>query len=39
MKMVKSIEDSGLLFKGVSETTQNVKKKKKGQFLSMLLGT
>ena len=39
MKMVKSIEDSGLLLKGVSETTQNVTKEQKGQFLSMLLGT
>ena len=38
-KMVKSIEDSGLLFKGVSETTQDVAKEQKGQFLSMLLGT
>ena len=36
MKMVKSIEDSGLLFKRVSETTQNVTKEQKGQFLSLL---
>ena len=39
MKIVKSLEDSGLLLKGVSETIQNVLKKQKGGFLSMLLGT
>ena len=37
MKIVKSIEDSGLLLKGVSETIQ-IEAKKEG-FLSMLLGT
>ena len=38
MKIVKSLEDSGLLIKGVSETIQNEAKKQKGRFLSMLLG-
>ena len=39
IEIVKSLEDSGLLFKGVSETIQNEAKGKKGGFLSMLLGT
>ena len=39
IKIVKSLEDSGLLIKGVSETVQNEKKEQKGGFLSMLLGT
>ena len=39
MKIVKSLEDSGLLMKGVSETIQNEVKEQKGGFLSMLLGT
>ena len=38
-KVVKSLEDCGLLLKGVSETTQNESKKQKRGFLSMLLGT
>ena len=38
MKIVKSLEDSGLLLKGVSETIQNEAKEQKGGFLSMLLG-
>ena len=38
MKIVKSLEDSGLLLKGVSETIQNEVKKQK-EFLSMLLDT
>ena len=33
MKIVKSLEDSGLLIKGVSETIQNVAKEQKGGFL------
>ena len=36
--IVKLLEDSGLLMKGVSETIQNVAKEK-GRFLSRLLGT
>ena len=39
MKIVKSLEDSGLLIKGVSQTIQHEAKKQKGGFLSMLLGT
>ena len=39
MKIVKFLEDSGLLIKGVSETIQNEAKEQKGGFLSMLLGT
>ena len=39
IKIVKSFEDSGLLLKGVSETTQNEAKEQKRGFLSMLLGT
>ena len=37
--IVKSLEDSGLLLKGVSETTQNETKEQRGGFISMLLGT
>ena len=39
IRIVKSLEDSGLLLKGVSETVQNEAKEQKGGFLSMLLGT
>ena len=39
VKIVKSLEDSGLLFRGVSETIQNEAKEQRGRFLSMLLGT
>ena len=38
IKIIKSLEDLGLLFKGVSETIQNEAKELKGGFLSMLLG-
>ena len=38
IKIVKSIEDSDLLLKGVCETIQNEAKEQKGLFLSMLLG-
>ena len=38
-KIVKSLEGSGLLLKGVTETVQNEVKEQKGGFLSMLLGT
>ena len=38
IEIVKSFEDSGLLFEGVSETIQNEAKEQKGVFLSMLLG-
>ena len=39
IKMVKSLEDSGLLLKGVIETVQNQAKKQKEGFRSILLGT
>ena len=38
LKIVKSLEDSGVLLKGVSETIQNEAKEQTGGFLSMLLG-
>ena len=39
IKIVKSLDDSGLLLKGVTESVQNEVKEQKGGFLSMLLGT
>ena len=39
IKLVKYLEDSGLLLQRVSETGQNEVKEQKGGFLSMLLGT
>ena len=39
MKIVKFLEESGLLIKGVSDTIKNKAKEQKGGFLSMLLGT
>ena len=39
VKIVKSLEDSGLLLKGISEIIQNEAKGQKGGFLSMWLGT
>ena len=39
LKTVRSLEDSGLLLKGVRETVQNEAKEQNGGFLSMLLGT
>ena len=39
IKIVKSLEDSGVLLKGVSETIQHEAKEQRGGFLSMLLGT
>ena len=39
IRIVKSLEDSGLLLKGFSKTIQNEAKEQKGEFLSMLLGT
>ena len=39
MKIGKSLEDSGLLLKGVRKTIQNEAKEQKGGFLDMLLGT
>ena len=39
LKIVESLEDSGALLKGVSETIQNETKEERGGFLGMLLGT
>ena len=39
IKIVKSLEDSDLLLKGVTETVQNKVEEQKGGFLSMLIGT
>ena len=39
IKIGKSLEDFGLLLKGVTETVQNKVKEQKAGFLSMLLGT
>ena len=38
MKIVKSLEESGLLINGISETIKNEAKEQKGGFLTMLLG-
>ena len=37
IKIVKSLEDSGLLLKEITESVQNEIKEEKGRFLSMLL--
>ena len=39
LKIVKSLEDSGVLLKGVSETIEHEAKEQRGGFLGMLLGT
>ena len=39
MKIVKSLEELGLLIKGISETIINESKEQKGGFISMLLRT
>ena len=39
IKIVKSLENSGLLLKGIRETIENEAKEQKEGFLSMLLGT
>ena len=39
MKIVKSLEESGLFIKGISETMKNEAKEQKRGFLAMLLGT
>ena len=39
LKIVKSLEDSGVLLKGVTKTIQNEAKEQRGGFLGMLLGT
>ena len=39
IKIAKSLEDSRLLLKGVTETVQNEVQEQKEGFISMLLGT
>ena len=39
MKIVMSLEESGLLIKDVSKTIKNEAKEKKGGYVGMLLGT
>ena len=39
LKIVKSLENPGILLKGISETIQHEAKEQRGGFLSMLLGT
>ena len=39
IKIIKSLENSGLLIEGVTKTVQNEVKKQKEGFLSMLLDT
>ena len=39
LKIANSLENSGVLLKGVSETIQHEAKEQRGVFISMLLGT
>ena len=39
LKIVKSLEESGILLDGITETVRNEVKEQRGGFLSMLLGT
>ena len=39
LKIVKSLEDSGILLKGISDAIQHEAKEQRGGFLGMLLGT
>ena len=39
IKIVQALEDSNILFKGVTKTIKNETKEQKGGFLSMLFGT
>ena len=39
MKIIKTLENSGILLKGASKTIKNETKEQRGGFLSMLLGT
>ena len=39
VRIVKSLEESGLLMKGVVQTIKNEAREQKGWFLGMLLGT
>ena len=39
MKIIKALENSGILLKGVTKTIENETKEQRGGFLGMLLGT
>ena len=39
LKIVKSLEDGGILLKGFSDTMKNESKEQRDRFLSMFLGT
>ena len=39
MKIVKSLDDSGLLMEGVNQTLKNEGKEQRGEFLGMVVGT
>ena len=39
IKIIKAVENSGILLKGISKTIKNETKEQRGGFLSMLLGT
>ena len=39
LKIVKSLEDSGILLDGITETVKDEVKEQKDSFLSMFLGT
>ena len=39
MKIIESLENSGILLKGVKKTIENETKEQRGEFLSVLLGT
>ena len=39
MKIIKALENSGILLKGVRKTIKNESKEQRGGFLTMLLGT
>ena len=39
IKIIKVLENSGILLKGVTKTIENETKEQRGGFLSMLLGT
>ena len=39
MKIIKALENSGILLKGVSKTIKDETKEQRARFLSMLLGT
>ena len=39
MKIIETLENSGILLKGVTKTIENETKEQRGAFLGMLLGT